>query len=87
MKTFKCTETGMKLYNYFLNMDCIMSTDSKFENYLPGLNLKFSNPNDIEDFIIKMAVKIRKEQVINEKINEDEKNHKNYINPDTDSIE
>jgi hypothetical protein len=86
MKTIKCTETGMKLYKYFLSMDCIMSTDSKFENYLPGLNLRFSNPNDIEDYIIKTAVKIRKEQIINEQINENE-NHPNYINPDTDSIE
>lgn len=52
MKTFKCTETGMKLYRYFLSMDCVISTDSNFENYVPGLNLKFTNPVDIENIVI-----------------------------------
>ena len=64
MEEMICTETGMKLYRYFLSMDCVMSTDSNFENYIHGLKLKFSNPIDIEEIIIKWADEIKMQRKI-----------------------
>ena len=78
MKTFKCTATGLIIYKYFVKLDGVFSTDPKFKNYF--LDMPFSNPNDVEEIIIKLAVKIRKEQEINKSI----ENEKDTINPDTD---
>ncbi len=59
-----CTITGARLYSYFTSgrIQGIITTDPNEIYYLP-CHGEFKNPNDIEDWIIRIAKQIESERM------------------------